>query len=288
MTSERQQMANRRNAQLSTGPKSSQGKAIASINAIQHGIFTKTLLVSSDVSKENREDYEKMLADLIDCLHPANQIESLLVEKVAVDFWRLRRTIQFETGSIQHHLSALCKQVIACELQTEEQIDGMIREKMEQIGWNTTYLTYLEKGEVSFAKPIWDSEDIESDIAEDLYCMARSFENLTPEETESIGYEVYTFTELKALVKKYGYSSKAKITAKLIEVYIAENQTLELEIAKLHHQKTVNQEARALHSMVGLLPSDEHAEKVLKYERSLQKSIFQNLFLLKKLQGAGV
>ena len=38
------------------------------------------------------------------------------------------------------------------------------------------------------------------------------------------------------------------------------------------------------HSQIGSVPSEENSEKALKYERSIQKSIFQNLFLLKKLQ----
>lgn len=37
--------------------------------------------------------------------------------------------------------------------------------------------------------------------------------------------------------------------------------------------------------MLGMIPSAENTEKVLKYERSLQKSIYQNLIMLKKIQG---
>jgi hypothetical protein len=37
--------------------------------------------------------------------------------------------------------------------------------------------------------------------------------------------------------------------------------------------------------MFALIPQQENADKILKYERSLQKSIFQSLIMLKKLQG---
>ncbi len=41
--------ANRRNAQLSTGPKTKLGKAKSALNAVKHGVFTKECL------KNNRE-----------------------------------------------------------------------------------------------------------------------------------------------------------------------------------------------------------------------------------------
>jgi hypothetical protein len=49
--------------------------------------------------------------------------------------------------------------------------------------------------------------------------------------------------------------------------------------------KISNDAADKLTYMLGMAPATENTDKVLKYERSLQKSIFQNLFLLKKLQG---
>ncbi|MEI8365655.1 MAG: hypothetical protein WCF65_04470 [Parachlamydiaceae bacterium] len=43
--------------------------------------------------------------------------------------------------------------------------------------------------------------------------------------------------------------------------------------------------SNALTYMLGMTPTTDNTDKVLKYERSLQKSIFQNLLMLKKLQG---
>src|SRR4051812_42325093 len=41
-TSERQREANRQNAAKSTGPKTEEGKAASSANALQHGVFAYT------------------------------------------------------------------------------------------------------------------------------------------------------------------------------------------------------------------------------------------------------
>ena len=46
-----------------------------------------------------------------------------------------------------------------------------------------------------------------------------------------------------------------------------------------------NNEADKLNLMLASIPKEENIEKILKYGRSLQKSIYQNLFILKKLQG---
>jgi hypothetical protein len=94
-----------------------------------------------------------------------------------------------------------------------------------------------------------------------------------------------SFGELQALLKKNGYAESKEITAKLIELYSKQNQHLEEEIQKLTKQKLVNDASNRLAYMLGMTPATDNTDKVLKYERSLQKSIFQNLIMLKKLQG---
>ncbi len=81
MTTEKQLNANRLNTLQSTGPKTNEGKAVISSNAMKHGIFTKDLIISSRFCKEDGEEYLEILTNLISCLTPQNQMESLLVEK---------------------------------------------------------------------------------------------------------------------------------------------------------------------------------------------------------------
>ena len=63
MATQAQIDANRRNARLSTGPKSPQGKAAVSRNALKHGFRSdiyKQVLVAED-----SESYDQLLAGLI-------------------------------------------------------------------------------------------------------------------------------------------------------------------------------------------------------------------------------
>jgi hypothetical protein len=111
MTTEKQLLANQQNAQVSTGPMTEKGKIVVSANAIKHGIFTKDLILSSNIGQESESEYQEILDNLEGSLSPCNQMESLLVEKIAVDFWRLRRTIRFETGSLAKCINSLLKDI---------------------------------------------------------------------------------------------------------------------------------------------------------------------------------
>ena len=104
MTTKKQIKANQNNALLSTGAATEEGKAIVSKNAVKHGIFTQDLIISNGKGKESEEEYIELLNNLYASLNPSGQVEHLLVEKIAVDFWRLRRVLRFETGSIREYL----------------------------------------------------------------------------------------------------------------------------------------------------------------------------------------
>jgi len=286
MTTQKQIEANCQNAQLSTGPTTAKGKGIISMNATKHGIFTKDLILSSEIENENVNDYQEILNNLVACLSPCNQMESLLVEKIAVDFWRLRRTIRFETGSIAQCIKLLLKEFYSYGNQSNEEIEDEIERKQQLISWNLSYLKCLAKDEVIFDQPEWKGS-ITSDIIEDFYLIAKSIPSLTRAEKEMLyNSTCLSIDELRALLKKYGYCEAKEISAKLIEVYSQKIQRLEEEIQKLNKQKLMNEASNKLTYMLGMTPSMDNADKILKYERSLQKSIFQNLIMLKKLQEA--
>jgi hypothetical protein len=289
MSSEKQLAANQKNALLSTGPKTVEGKAVVSLNAIKYGIFTKDLIVTSCIGKENKKEYYEVLNNLISCLSPQNQIESLLVEKIAIDFWRLKRVIRFETGSISKYLEEIFENFYSpYNKKDSTKIDEEIKSKKSNIEWNSCYLKHLQKGKVTFEQPIWKGKDIDSDIAEDFYLIARNviYDKLNKEERDRLNFIIIDFTELKAVLKKNGYSSTKEISSKLIELYSEQNQSLEAEIQELEHEKLINTATDLLNSKLGAIPENENIDKILKYERSIQKSIFQNLMMLKKLQGS--
>ena len=85
MASQAQIDANRRNAQSSTGPKTPEGKASVSRNALQHGLRSniyKQPSVNSDV-------FDQLLADLIAEHRPQTVTEEAYVERMALCLHKL-------------------------------------------------------------------------------------------------------------------------------------------------------------------------------------------------------
>jgi hypothetical protein len=213
-------------------------------NAIKHGIFTKCLIVSSVLGQESEDEYQALLNNLVDSLLPCNQMESLLVEKIAVDFWRLRRTIRFETGSIVKQVEALIKEFYSYGTRDNCAIEKNILYNQQVIEWNSRYIEFLKQGKVSFNEPIWKEETFESDIIDDLYRVAKSIKNLAEKDSKLLyGPVCLTLDELHAILQRYGLNGSQEISAKLIEVYTRDSRCLEEENEKLGQQKISNKAA---------------------------------------------
>ena len=91
--------ANRRNAQHSTGPRSQRGKEWSRRNAQKHGILSSALLIRKGL-KEDAAEFEAMLSCLSQDLAPLGCLEKMMVEKIAVSWWRLQRALRFEAQAI--------------------------------------------------------------------------------------------------------------------------------------------------------------------------------------------
>jgi hypothetical protein len=94
VTSDKQIQANRRNALMSTGPKTPQGKAAARQNALRHGLLSAEMLLPGEDEAALRELSER----LRDELRPVGELEGLLVERIIAAAWRLRRLGRVEAG----------------------------------------------------------------------------------------------------------------------------------------------------------------------------------------------
>jgi hypothetical protein len=87
MSTDRQIEANRLNAQSSTGPRTLEGKARVSSNALRHGLTGRDVVLPN----ENPDDYDSFRPGLLDNLNPYGDLEALLADKIVIDAWRIRR-----------------------------------------------------------------------------------------------------------------------------------------------------------------------------------------------------
>ena len=98
MSTKAQIKANQQNAQKSTGPRTDEGKAAVSQNAVKHGLFAAEAVITG----ENPADYElyhdKYLAELL----PVGMVESMLAERIVSLAWRLRRAERMQNQTIEY------------------------------------------------------------------------------------------------------------------------------------------------------------------------------------------
>jgi len=96
MPTESQILANRLNALKSTGPRTSQGKAVASQNSVKHGLLAEQDVISS----ESEADFDLYRQQLLDELSPVSPMESILAERIVTLSWRLKRAGRFQNQAI--------------------------------------------------------------------------------------------------------------------------------------------------------------------------------------------
>ena len=97
--------ANRRNAQLSTGPKTEEGKNHSRANALKHGVLASALLVKEGHGAEDAAAFEGLLCELCESLEPVGAVEEMLVEDMAVCRWRLKRALRYEAGLVRRQFA---------------------------------------------------------------------------------------------------------------------------------------------------------------------------------------
>ena len=90
--------ANRANALRSTGPRSPEGRSVSRLNARRHGLRAASALL---LPSESKVAWQTLVAELQADLKPEGEVEDLLVERIAVAVWKLRRAAVFEVGALE-------------------------------------------------------------------------------------------------------------------------------------------------------------------------------------------
>jgi hypothetical protein len=96
MSTTAQTKANRENAQKSTGPRTEEGKAVVSQNAVKHGLFAAEAVITG----ENPADYQAYHDQFLAELAPYGMIEIMLAERIVNLAWRLQRAERMQNQVI--------------------------------------------------------------------------------------------------------------------------------------------------------------------------------------------
>ena len=95
--------ANQQNARRSTGPKTPEGRAISSRNALTHGLSARALLMPD----EDLTAFQQLLDSLYLEHQPVGAHEEYLVRQIALSQWRLNRLQRIKIGQLVFRLQKI-------------------------------------------------------------------------------------------------------------------------------------------------------------------------------------
>jgi len=118
MATKAQTKANRQNAQKSTGPKTDDGKATVSQNAVKHGLFAAEAVIKGEDPADYEAFHDQMLAEL----YPVGAVETMLADRFVSLAWRLKRAERMQNQAIDSMI--------------ESQIDNPMAKSLNMVKWH--------------------------------------------------------------------------------------------------------------------------------------------------------
>jgi hypothetical protein len=97
ITPERKTAIARANGAKSRGPKTPQGKAVSSMNALRHGLTASRPILPG----ESQESFDELLKDYLEEWEPEGAAEVGLVHRMVVSKWREQRAWTVETAALR-------------------------------------------------------------------------------------------------------------------------------------------------------------------------------------------
>jgi hypothetical protein len=94
-----QQLANAANAQLSTGPRTEEGKARSARNAVAHGLAVGVLIIKP----EERPEFDLFHQALVEDIKPQGALEMDALREFRDASWRLRQIRCIARGLFDHY-----------------------------------------------------------------------------------------------------------------------------------------------------------------------------------------
>jgi hypothetical protein len=94
--SSRELAARHANAAKSTGPRTHDGKSVASMNALKHGFFAHDVVNSLLDGRARVAEFNTLLDALLEEFQPETAIERILIDEIAASCWRIRRIMRYE------------------------------------------------------------------------------------------------------------------------------------------------------------------------------------------------
>ncbi len=278
--SERKVEANRRNASKSTGPRTTRGKRHSRRNAIKHGLCVEHL--ETFPAKEKAEELRGLYTRLVNELHPVGFLEESAVERIAVCQWRLKRAWQFENA-------AICGN----EQPALERVDQVAKGAVRISQGNGEVMSLLRSAQ----SQIQQDGKLSHELKEKLFAADQFFRKVWPAFQE---YAEQRAAETdNALAKRMARDSG--VTSSASKMLLASDPAsqqerrrflalteVECAIETFERLPRMIEEhvARSFAPQLGQqsIPDEEALDKLIRYERAIERSLSRALEQLERLQ----
>src|SRR3972149_3742134 len=107
------------------GPKTPEGKAASSRNALKHGIMSPHPVIIEEM--ETEADWAGHLAGFVTSCAPEGKLEEELVDRLAFIFWRLRRLKDYETAQLNYQVHTTERNLANSEAIAEAHATGKVQ-----------------------------------------------------------------------------------------------------------------------------------------------------------------
>jgi hypothetical protein len=298
--SEARAKANFLNATKSTGPRSVSGKIVSRLNAAKHGILSGLQVLPVERQRDWESHCEALFADL----KPVGYLETSLVERIALFFWRLGRIARYERDvvAIQHeslpeeiaesrrekaNVNRLCADSpipvfgVGADIQPDDVIRRPGKAKKE--------LALLE----GFPK-LPDAAELTPGQAMKLICEIESIGEVDiydedfppfpgiPDNVALDDFDRWTAGIVRGAWKVI--ASVADIRLEALYAAAVMRARGELAGARAERKRVLTQLDR--HRRLRLLPGSQDLEKIARYEGHIERSLYRALHELQRLQAA--
>jgi hypothetical protein len=276
-TSEKQVQANRENARKG-GVRTDEGKAIVKYNALKHGLLAREVVITVGEGAESQQEFDALLAALRDQFDPQGTLEEMLVEKIAVAYWRLRRAHKYEVGLIRQQLDNAADDYYKATdysghklHRTDEQIDAQIQESQE-------CLDAWKSDKDQFAEMRKSGKDLE-----EIYGFEGNWEGLYNKfDTIDESCEGKP-ADIRASLNKAGWTDD-QIWQAHIEICDAMIAPYRQTIQKCRKEKVRNELALQVQKQLCSIPPIGGMDRLLKYEGSIERQFYKAMNQLERIQ----
>lgn len=293
MVTEKQLAANRKNALKSTGPKTQAGKAFASKNSLKHGLLAQNVVITEGEGAEDQQAFDDLLADFIVQFNPVGSLEEMLVEKIAVCYWRMGRAHRFEVGVLRSELDTITDNYYnSYGTKTDEQIDNEIAEYLEKIealkSNRKTLKRFYKQGKALSAIDDW-----EENWKEISYHLPESGEQ---GQTQAFTIKCIPYKDDKDSLEpeppsnpiRNQFSEEGFSDEKIWQLHIQDCQDridiYQKSIESLQNEKITHKLRLSAHKQIAALPDRHEMDKLLRYETAIERQLYKAISQLERCQ----